>query len=148
MGHYRFSVDIAAPPELVFDLWTNLDRVQEWVEGVSKVTDREGPPGQVGSRYTLWFGSLASRTELVAADRPRLLRTRFGHSIFSGESQVTFEPAGAGTRLTQECWTRGITAAIFGRIFATGSWKGSFRGELNTFVKLTEQDARGATRRP
>jgi uncharacterized protein YndB with AHSA1/START domain len=51
MGHYRFTVDIAAPPELVWDLWTNLDRIQEWVEGISKVTDREGPPGHAGSRY-------------------------------------------------------------------------------------------------
>jgi hypothetical protein len=71
-----------------------------------------------------------------------LLRSRFGHSIFSGESQVGLEPTATGTRLTQEFWTRGIKAAIFGRIFATGSWKGSFRGELNSFVKLAEQEAR------
>ncbi len=145
MGHYRFSVDIAAPPEVVFDLWTDLDRMHEWVEGVSKVTDREGPPGQAGSRYTTWFGSLASRTEVLAAERPRLLRTRFGHSIFSGESQVTLDATSNGTRLTQEFWTRGMKAAIFGRIFATGSWKGSFRGELKTFVKLAEQEAPART---
>jgi len=32
--------------------------------------------------------------------------------------------------LTQEFWTSGIISAVMARIFAFGSYKGSFRGEL------------------
>jgi hypothetical protein len=41
--------------------------------------------------------------------------------------------------------TEGLVAAIFGRIFAMGSYRGSFRGELDTFVRLAEAEARART---
>jgi len=142
---FRLSTHVAAPPERVFDLWTNLDRMAEWVGGVTKVTDLSGPIDRAGTTYTTWFGSIASRTTVVDAERPRRFRTRFGNRILAGESWAAFEPDGrGGTNLVQELHTEGIVAAIFGRIFATGSYKGSFRGELNEFVRIAERDAAGS----
>ena len=141
MGTYRFDVDIAAPPERVFDLWTNVERAHEWIEGISRVSDVSGPPGQTGTRYTLWFGGMASPSEILEADRPRSIRTRFGNRMLRGETHVTFEPTPAGTRLTQEFRTQGIIPAIAARIFAIGSYMGSFRGELNAFVRIAEREA-------
>lgn len=66
VGTYRFTVHVAAAPEQVFDLWTNLDEMAEWVGGVTK--------------------------------------------------------------------------AIVARIFATGSYRGSFRGELKSFARLAERE--------
>ena len=43
MSRYEFRVFVAAPAERVFDLWTDLDRMREWVGGVTKVTDVSGP---------------------------------------------------------------------------------------------------------
>lgn len=143
MAHYKFTVEIAAPIEQVFDLWTNLNRVHEWIEGISKVTDVTGPPGEAGTRYTLWFGSMRSPSEILEAERPRRLRTRFGNRMLRGETRVTFEPTATGTRLTQEFRTEGLIPAISARIFATGSYKGSFRGELGEFVRIAEREARG-----
>ena len=37
---------------------------------------------------------------------------------------------------------RAGTTYIIARIFATGSYRGSFRGELNDFVRLAEREAR------
>jgi type II secretory pathway component PulF len=51
------------------------------------------------------------------------------------------EPVPEGTRLTQTFTTEGWLPAIMARIFATGSYKGSFRGELATFARLAEQEA-------
>ena len=143
MAHYRFTVDIAAPVEQVFDLWTNLERVHGWIGGISKVTDVTGPPDQAGTRYTIWFGSMRSPSEILEVERPRRLRTRFGNRMLRGETRVTFEPTETDTRLTQEFRTEGLIPAISARIFATGSYKGSFRGELAEFVRIAEREARG-----
>jgi len=142
MGTHRLSVHVAAPPEHVFDLWINLDRMKEWVGGVTKVTDVTGPVDRAGTRYTVWFGSMRSQTEVLEAERPRFLRTRFGNSILRGEASATFEPEGDGTRIDQEFRTDGLIAAIAAWIFAHGSYHGSFQGELNAFAKIAERDAR------
>jgi uncharacterized protein YndB with AHSA1/START domain len=143
MATYRLSTFVAAPPERVFATWTDLDRFHEWTEGVSRVTDRVGSIDEAGSRYTVWFGRMASPTEVLAVERNRHFRTRFGNAILKGESDVTFIPEDGGTRIDQVFVTRGFVAAVFGRIFATGSYRGSFRGELEEFRKLVERDESG-----
>ncbi len=143
MATYRVTTLVAAPPQRVFAVWTDLDRFSEWIGGVTRVTDRVGPPNQAGSRYTVWFGRMASPTEILAAEPPRHIRTRFGNAILKGESDVRFTAEGQGTRIDQEFVTRGFIAGIFGRLFALGSYKGSFRGELETFRKLVEKESSG-----
>ena len=141
MATHRLSVHVSAPPEHVFDLWINLDRMKEWVGGVTRVTDITGPVDHAGTRYTVWFGGMRSQTEVVEADRPRYFRTRFGNAILRGEASARFIPEGDGTRVDQEFRTEGLIAAIAGWIFAQGSYPGSFRGELNAFAKIAERDS-------
>ena len=143
MGTHRVTTLVAAPPERVFAAWTDLDRFPEWIGGVTRVTDRVGSTNQVGSRYTVWFGRMASPTEILEVEGPWHIRTRFGNAILKGESDVRFASEGQGTRIHQEFVTRGFIAGIFGRLFAMGSYRGSFRGELETFRKLVERDALG-----
>jgi uncharacterized protein YndB with AHSA1/START domain len=139
MGVYRFETRTTASPERAFALWTDLDRMKEWVGGVTKVTDISGPVDRAGTTYIVWFGGMQSRTEVLEAEPPRRFRTKFGNRILRGENATTFEPDGAGTVIRQEFRTQGFIAAIFGRIFAGGSYRGSFQGELNAFAKLAEQ---------
>ena len=141
MGTHRVSAHVAAPPERVFGLWTDLDRMKDWVGGVTCVTDVTGPVAQAGTTYTVWFGRMASRTEVLEADPPRVFRTRFGSRVLAGESSARFEPEGDGTRINQEFRTRGLIAGIMGRIFALGSYRGSFQGELNAFARIAERES-------
>lgn len=141
MGIHRYSVLTSASPERAFDLWTDLERMKEWVGGVSKVTDLRGPIDRAGTTYTVWFGRMQSRTEVLEADRPRRFRTRFGNLVLKGENLATFEPDGDGTRVQVELRTRGLVSAIFARIFASGSYQGSFQGELNEFARLAAQSS-------
>ena len=141
MGIYRFSVPIAAPPELVFALWTDLDRMREWVGGVTGVSDLTGPVDQAGTTYTTWFGRMPSRTKVVEAERPRLFHTRFASRGLRGENLTLIEPEGDGSRLTEEFRVAGFLSGILARLFAIGSYKGSFRGELNEFVRIAEREA-------
>jgi hypothetical protein len=57
-----------------------------------------------------------------------LVTTRFGSWLLRGVVQAT--------------WTNGIISAVMARIFAFGSYKGSFRGELKSFARLAEREAR------
>jgi carbon monoxide dehydrogenase subunit G len=146
MSVYTLTARIAAPPEIVFDLFTDIDRAHEWVGGVTKVTDVHGPVGQTGTTYTVWFGPLramSSPTEIIRAERPHHVRERFGSILLRGIQDVTFESDGNGTLLTQTFHIEGLLPRIMARIFATGSYRGSFRGELQTFVALAEREARG-----
>lgn len=138
---YTFTTHVAAPIEVVFDLWTNLDRMREWVGGVTRVTDVSGPVDRVGTRYTTWFGRMKSPTEVIEAERPRLFATRFGNAILRGTNRTILEPAGDGTRITQTFETVGLISAISARVFAAGSYRGSFQGELEAFARLAEAEA-------
>jgi uncharacterized protein YndB with AHSA1/START domain len=140
MATHRISLLIDAPPERVFDAFMDLGRMHEWVGGVTGVSDVTGPVDQAGTRYTVHFGPMASPTQILEVERPRHVRTRFGNLLLKGESTATFEPEAGGTRLTQQYRTRGIVSAIMARVFATGSHKGSFRGELETLRDLIHQD--------
>ena len=143
MAHYEFSVDVAAPPEFVFDRWVDLDRMGDWVGGVTGVTDRSGPPGVTGSRYVVHFGSMKSPTLVLDAERPTRIQTRFGSVILRGETSATFTPTDSGTRITQEFRTIGAISAISAWVFSRGSYEGSFRGELQKFARLTEAAYQG-----
>jgi uncharacterized protein YndB with AHSA1/START domain len=141
MGEYRFSLHAAAPPEQVFDLWVNLDRAPEWIGGLTAITDRVGAPGTTGARYVSHFGPMRSPTEVLSAERPRHVKTRFGNWVLRGENEATFTPEGDGTRIDLTLRTKGLISAIAARLFATGSYKGSFQGELEHFGRIVEAEA-------
>jgi uncharacterized protein YndB with AHSA1/START domain len=145
MGRYRFTQEIAALPEVVYDLWTDVDRLHEWTGGVTRVTDVTGPLDRAGASYTVWFGRMASPTIVLEAERPRTFATRFGNRLLRGESRATFEPTSTGTRLRQEFVTEGLVPAVMARLFSLGSWNGSFRGELAAFARIAEREAQTAT---
>jgi uncharacterized protein YndB with AHSA1/START domain len=143
MATHEFTIDINAPREQVFDLWVNLDRASEWIEGMAKVTDVSGPPDKAGTTYMTHFGSWAtSQTTILEAERPRHHRTKFGNWLLRGENEATFHETESGTRLTQVFRTKGVVPAISSWIFSRGSYRGSFRGELITFKSICEREAR------
>ena len=141
MAQHHVSIDIAASPDRVFSTFMDLDRMVEWVGGVTRVTDVTGPIDVAGTRYTVHFGPMKSPTEILEVDRPHHVRTRFGNLILKGESDVRFEVIREGTRLTQVFRTRGFVSAITGRLFAAGSYEGSFKGELEKFRTIVEREA-------
>ena len=140
MARYEFSIHVDAPPERVYALWTDLQRMGEWVGGVTGVTDVSGPVDRVGTTYVVRFGPVKSPTVVLEADPPRRFATRFGSWILRGRSSATFESDGAGTRVTQEYETVGLISAISSWVFSRGSYEGSFRGELEKFGRIAERE--------
>ena len=142
VARYTITTHVDAPPERVFALWTNLERMGEWVGGVTGVSDVSGSVDQAGTTYVVHFGPMKSPTEVLAAEPPRLFATKFGNVILRGRSSATFDPDGDGTRITQTFETVGVVSAISSWIFSRGSYEGSFRGELEKFARIAESEAR------
>jgi uncharacterized protein YndB with AHSA1/START domain len=135
-------VEIDAPREQVFALWTNLERSREWIRGMAGVSEVSGPTDQAGTTYNVHFGSWSTSTStIIEAERPRFIRVKFGTWLLRGEQSALFEDVKGRTRLTQMFVTAGVIPAIAARIFATGSYQGSFRGELNHFKEICEREA-------
>ena len=135
-------MDIAAPREQVFARWIDLERMPDWVGGMKDVIDLSGSVDQVGTTWTTRFGNWAtSPTTVIAAERPAHFATRFGNTYLRGENEAWFENSSGKTRLTQEFRVHGLLPRLTARIFATGSYKGSFRGELNHFKEICEREA-------
>jgi len=141
MAHYKISTVVAAPIDKVFALWTDLERMGDWVGGVTGVTDISGPIDKAGTTYVVHFGPVTSPTEVLEVERPRRFATKFGSWVLRGRSSATFEPEGDGTRVTQEFETVGRISAISAWIFSRGSYEGSFRGELEKFARIAEREA-------
>ena len=141
MSRYIISTNVAASPEHVFALWTDLERMGEWVGGVTAVSDVSGSLDQVGTTYIVHFGPMKSPTEILQVERPRFFATRFGNWLLRGRASATFEPDGDGTRVTQSFETVGLISAISSWVFSRGSYEGSFRGELDKFARLAEREA-------
>jgi uncharacterized protein YndB with AHSA1/START domain len=142
MPRHHLTAFADAPIDVVFGLWIDLDRMKEWVGGVTGVTDVTGPMTQSGTRYVTHFGPVASPSEVLEVDPPRRIRTRFGSWILKGVSTATFVPEGTGTRIEQDMETVGFMSQITSRLFSMGSYRGSYQGELNDFAKLAEAEAR------
>jgi len=141
MARYTYSIHVDAPRELVFNLWTDLERMKEWVGGVTSVSEPTGPIDAVGTRYSVVIGGMSSETTVIDAERPKRFATKFGNRMLRGTNSTTFEPDGEGTRITETFVTEGFIPGIFAWIFGHGSYKGSFLGELRHFGRIAEADA-------
>jgi uncharacterized protein YndB with AHSA1/START domain len=135
LGSQSYSIWIAAPPETVYDLYTDLDRINEWQEGNPQITDVSGDPRtEAGSTYVSRRGRFASRFEVMAADRPRRHVVSFGGPAgLRAELKAEFVSKNGGTQLTLALdarWRsplvgRILEMAVFNPRIAIGSWASS-----------------------
>lgn len=143
MARYVLTARTEAPPEVTFDLWTNVAREAEWIGGITRVGEPDGPIDRVGTRFSAWFGRMRSDVVVVEAERPRVFATRFRNLVLRGTNRATFDADGDGTIVTETFETDGVVAAVFAWLFGHGSYRGSFQGELDAFAKLAAAEPRG-----
>ena len=161
MGTHRFIDHANLVPVDALFLWADLDRITEWMDGVTRVSEavgREGRPDftlpgrrnplviMPGSRYVLWFGFGPARHEVLARDDARSAighRTRLDGRFRRGEVHVTFTEESGGSRVVLEVRTQGIMPTIAGWVLAIGSYRGSFRSQLRSFARVAERERLG-----
>jgi uncharacterized protein YndB with AHSA1/START domain len=141
----RASVDIRAPPTLVFELVCTPERLPEWNVSVERAWRRtpEDPIG-LGSRAIfsgrLLGQTIESETEVVSFEPPRLFTTR----AIRGPRLVTcfqLESLPVGTRL--EIDVRGeVPGGRFGEILAEGFLRNELSASLERLRALAEAHER------
>lgn len=118
MGQRQVSADIGAPPELVFDLYTDAQRVGEWQTGVRSV-EATGSLAQVGSTWTVRYGGpFTVKGTVLEVQRPLSHRQRFSEmmGLVSCTTTARFVPAGTGTKATFD-FEYHVAGGPIGRIF-------------------------------
>src|SRR4029079_10222990 len=138
MSTHQFSITTPLAPTAALMLWADLDRVTEWMTGVTRVSDAAGRPERPdftlpgascplvalpGSRYTLWFGGRPVRIEVLSPAEGQagtVYRTRVSGPVRRGESLVRFDPDPDGSRVIHEVRTEGLLPGVAGRLLAIG----------------------------
>lgn len=141
MGRHVFNIDVDAPREHVFDLWTDLGRLAEWIPSATRVSDATGTGDQPGTHFRVWFGGLAEEHEVLAAERPYYVRTRITLGTIRAVTMTTFEAIDGTTRLRQSVVTRTIAASAWARILTSKRYWGGFAAELANFCRIAEREA-------
>ncbi|MGF1597943.1 MAG: SRPBCC family protein [Acidimicrobiales bacterium] len=108
-AHKEASVEIAARPEAVYDLVSDLTRMGEWSPEATGGEWRDGGRGQVGD----WFighnkagdREWSREAQVAVADRGR----EFTFVVGGVEANCTWwcyemQPSATGTRLTEKWW--------------------------------------------
>lgn len=144
MGTVQHSIWIDAPPALVWDVYTNRNRIAEWQTGDPRVVDATGQGHEVGASYSVRRGPGTSHTTVTEAVRPSLHASRtnayFGLSF---DLITNLVPENRGTRLqlrAQAHWPKGL--GIIGRVveFAFLNGREAHR-ELERLKVLIEKEA-------
>jgi uncharacterized protein YndB with AHSA1/START domain len=99
------SIEIAAPPDLVFDVYAEPERIPEWQTAIH-VTPLEWHTELIGNEYLARYKVLGTvvqgRFRVVDAERPAYIRIEGGGAGIRLWYASTFTAAGAGTRIDVE----------------------------------------------
>lgn len=98
------SIEIAAPPEQVFDFLADLENAARWQSGVFDAHLITDPPLRVGSRFQESFTMKRRRfdavCEMTSMDRPQAFAFRtVGSGTMSYEGAFNLVPTETGTSL-------------------------------------------------
>lgn len=143
MASFRYVRQVAAPPEIVFDVLTDHRRYPEITSLRKAELEREGEPAPngVGAIRVLTVAGPPMREEVIAYERPH----RFAYKILSGlpvrdhVGTVEMQPAGGGTEITYAVKTT-PTIPLAGPVFMA-VLKKAIRDLLSGVEKESERRA-------
>lgn len=108
---YENSVTIDRPPAAVWAVFSDADRMKDWMIGLERFENISGEHLEVGSRWRFVFledGKEIEVTETVTAvEENRRFAFDLDAEPFQGHTEVTLVPEGTGTRLTAANTVRG-----------------------------------------
>jgi len=122
MSHVRHSVHIDAPPEAVWAIGRDPDRMPEWNTTVVSVKDVDGSLDVPGGRFTV-VSKIAGRPlditwQIQEVEAPRFfVATATTPLGGSARQRVDYEPDGTGTRVTIDM-EYDVAAGLLGQLLS------------------------------
>ena len=143
---YQISVDIDAPPDIVWAVMSDGERWPEWTASVTSVRLLDDGPLRIGSRALIRQPRFPPAVWTVhrARARPQLHveeRHAAGMWVY-GEHSV--EPLASGTRATLRLSYEGVLARLMGRL-TRGITNRYLDMEASGLKRRSEENARGCS---
>ena len=114
---YKISVDVGAPPDVVWAVMSDGERWHEWTASVRSVRRLDKGPLRIGSRALIRQPRFPPAVWKVTAIEPgRSFTWRSGMPLMWVYGQHSVEPLGAGTRATLGLTYEGVLARLMGRL--------------------------------
>ena len=114
---YQISVDIDAPPDVVWAVMSDGERWHEWTASVTSVRRLDKGPLRIGSRALIRQPRFPPAVWKVTALEPgRSFTWRSGMPLMWVYGQHSVEPLGSGTRATLRLTYDGLLARLMGRM--------------------------------
>ena len=112
------SVEIAAPPQLVWDVFSDVERWPEWTASVTSLVALDGPALAVGKRFAIKQPRMSKLVWKVTEVDPGASWTWVQRSpgvLVSARHDVIAQPGGR-TLVRQQLDQRGVLGALVGRL--------------------------------
>ena len=104
MRLFRYTIDIARPRDVVWDVFSDFTPTAHWRQYVTKMTPRDTGPVKPGSRIDVsmhMMGEVATyQLTVLTYEPPQLWRHQTNETDFRGHVEYRFDEIPLGTRVT------------------------------------------------
>ena len=114
------SIEIDAPPQLVWDVFSDVERWPEWTASVTSLVGRDGPDLAVGKRFAIKQPGMQKLVWRVTEIDPGSSWTWVQRSpgvLVTARHDVISQPGGR-TLVRQKLDQRGVLGSLVGRLMA------------------------------
>jgi hypothetical protein len=150
MADFQVTKHVAAPPEVVFDVATDLSHAAEHVRGIEKIELLTPGPVKVGTRWKetrKMMGMESTETlQVTAFDRPRSYTVSCDSCGCHFDSTFSFAPSAGGTDVTLDVKTKPLTIAAkimspIGDLMMKGTMRKYLEEDLEDVKRVAESRA-------
>ncbi len=148
MGRFEASTDVAASPDCVFELATDIPNCVQNIEQITKVEILTDGPVGLGTRWseTRLMGKREATCELEisAWEPPRMYAVRSVAGGIQWDTDVVMEATGAGTRFSMSMDTKPVSFGgrlslpLF-KLFMRKMMTGCLQSDLDQIKALAER---------
>jgi uncharacterized membrane protein len=137
------SIEIDAPPQLVWDVFSDVERWPEWTPSVTSLVGLDGPGLAVGKRFAIKQPGMTKLVWKVTELDPGSSWTWVQHSpgVLVKARHHVIAQGGGHTRVHQQLDQRGVLGALVGRLMINKT-RGFLEQEATGLKARAEQRSR------
>ena len=120
MAHFETTIDIAAPPERVWEVMSDLERWPEWTQSMSRVERLNDRPAGVGSRVRVKQPRLAAAVfDITSWNPPRGFDWVARNPLVTAVARHDIAPSAGGSRVTLSVTFSGPLGGVIAWVYGS-----------------------------